>query len=78
MAMFCCVVNISNWKVDKMALIVFLSDIEKGGNSFDSPRMDESATVESKWSVLKLYFNQYMYSGMLIAWTFKGRKNCLQ
>lgn len=31
-----------------MALIVFLSDIEKGGNSFDSPRMDESATVESK------------------------------
>ena len=41
-------VNISSRKVDKMALIVFFSDIEKGGNSFDSPRIDDGSTVESK------------------------------
>lgn len=43
-----CVVNISSRKLDKMALIVISSDVEKGGNSFDSPRMDEGSTVESK------------------------------
>ena len=43
-----CVVNISSRKEDKMALIVIFSDIEKGGNPLESPRMDEGSTVESK------------------------------